>query len=107
MSLAAASANASKPNYSVENARQRMQQLSIMETASLAQRARRKLFKETAKADHDLRLLVGHVSMLSFLTIDLANAEQEQKRRSKGSLPGARDDEEPKHEHIETICGGS
>lgn len=100
MSLAAASA---RPNYKVEIAPRRRQKLSLMQTAFLAQEAQGKLFKEAAKGDHDLRLLVGHVSMLNFITLDLANAEKEQERWLSRSPRSTRDDEESEQEHIEIV----
>ena len=78
--------------------------MSLMQTAFLAQKAQGKLFKEAAKGDHDLRLLVGHASMLNFITIDLASAEKEQERWLSRSPCSTRDDEEPEQEHIETIA---
>lgn len=75
--------------------------MSITQTYFLAHSARGKLSREAARADHDLRLLVGHANMLDSLMIDLANAEQEQERWFNKSLSGAREEEEIKHE--ETI----
>jgi hypothetical protein len=100
MSLAAASG---RLNFEVEIAPRRRQKLSLMQTAFLAQRAQGRLFKEVAKGDHDLRLLVGHASMLNFITLDLANAEKEKERWLSRSLRSTRDDEEPEQKHIETI----
>lgn len=76
--------------------------MSITQTYFLAHSARGKLSKEAARADHDLRLLVGHANMLDQLMIDLANAEQEQERWFNRSLSGARE-EEPEVSHEETI----
>ena len=104
MSLAAASA---MPNYKVEIAARRRQKSSLIQTAFLAQKAQSKLFKEATKGDHDLRLLVGHASMLNFITLDLANAEKEQTRWLIRSPRSTRDDEEPEQEHIETIAEDS
>jgi len=65
----------------------------------LAHSARSKLSREAARADHDLRLLVGHANMLDSLMIDLANAEQEQERWYNRSLSGVREQEaEVSHE---------
>lgn len=100
MSLAAASA---RPKYEVEIAPRRRQKLNLLQTAFLAHKAQDKLFKEAAKGDHDLRLLVGHASMLNFITLDLANAEKEQTRWLSRSPHSARGDEKPEQEHIETI----
>lgn len=54
------------------------QKMSLTQTYMLATVARRQLQKEAARADHDLRLLVGHANLLDGLMLDLANAEQEQ-----------------------------
>lgn len=54
--------------------------MSITQTYYLAHTARSKLAKEAARADHDLRLLVGHANMLDSLMLDLANAEREQEQ---------------------------
>ena len=78
------------------------QKMSITQTYFLAHSARGKLSKEAARADHDLRLLVGHANMLDSLMLDLANAEQEQERWFNKSVSGARE-EEPAHAHVETI----
>ncbi|KAH8703432.1 hypothetical protein BGW36DRAFT_369330 [Talaromyces proteolyticus] len=54
--------------------------MSITQTYYLAHSARSKLSKEASRADHDLRLLVGHANLLDSLMLDLANAEKEQER---------------------------
>jgi len=54
--------------------------MSITQTYHLAHSARVKLSREAARADHDLRLLVGHANLLDSLMLDLANAEKEQER---------------------------
>lgn len=61
--------------------------MSITQTYFLAHTARGKLSKEAARADHDLRLLVGHANLLDSLMLDLANAEQEQEQWFNKSLP--------------------
>lgn len=78
------------------------QKMSITQTYFLAHSARGKLSREAARADHDLRLLVGHANMLDSLMLDLANAEQEQERWFNKSVSGAHE-EEPAHSHVETI----
>jgi len=77
--------------------------MSITQTYFLAHSARGKLSKEASRADHDLRLLVGHANMLDHLMIDLANAEQEQERWFNKSVSGASEPEEEQAEHVETI----
>lgn len=77
---------------------QKKQKMSITQTYFLAHSARGKLSREAARADHDLRLLVGHANMLDTLMIDLANAEQEQERWFNKSLSGAREEAEISHQ---------
>lgn len=76
--------------------------MSITQTYFLAHSARGKLSKEASRADHDLRLLVGHANMLDSLMLDLANAEQEQERWFNNIVSGS-DEEEERHRHVETI----
>lgn len=76
--------------------------MSITQTYFLAHSARGKLSREAARADHDLRLLVGHANMLDNLMIDLANAEQEQERWFNKSLNSAHKEDEISHQ--ETIA---
>lgn len=54
--------------------------MSITQTYYLAHKARGKLSREAAQADHDLRLLVGHANLLDNLMLELADAEREQER---------------------------
>lgn len=54
--------------------------MSITQTYYLAHTARSKLSKEAARADHDLRVLVGHANLLDSLMLDLSNAEKEQEQ---------------------------
>jgi len=54
--------------------------MSITQTYYLAHKARGKLSREAAQADHDLRLLVGHANLLDTLMLELADAEREQER---------------------------
>jgi hypothetical protein len=78
--------------------------MSITQTYFLAHSARGKLSKEAARADHDLRLLVGHANMLDSLMIDLANAEQEQERWFNNIVSGSSEEEEENSSrHVETI----
>ena len=74
------------------------QKMSITQTYMLATVARRQLQKEAARADHDLRLLVGHANLLDGLMLDLANAEQEQESWFNQSVNSAATaSAEPKH----------
>jgi len=78
--------------------------MSITQTYFLAHSARGKLSKEAARADHDLRLLVGHANMLDSLMLDLARAEQEQEQWFNRSVSGAKiQEDEATYEHAETI----
>ena len=75
--------------------------MSLTQTYYLAHTARGKLSKEAAKADHDLRLLVGHANLLDGLMIDLADAEREQEswfnQTVKGAAKASEEPKEPKH----------
>lgn len=63
--------------------------MSIMQSYRLAQAARVKLAREASRADHDLRLLVGHANLLDGLMMDLAEAEQDQERWFNQTVQGA------------------
>lgn len=71
--------------------------MSVTQTYYLAHTARGKLSSEAARADHNLRLLVGHANLLDSLMLDLAQAEEEQeswfnqsvKKASKSSSQSA------------------
>lgn len=54
--------------------------MSITQTYYLAHTARRKLTHEASRADHNLRVLVGHANLLDTLMDDLASAEQSHER---------------------------
>ncbi|TVY38106.1 hypothetical protein LOCC1_G006601 [Lachnellula occidentalis] len=74
--------------------------MSVTQTYYLAHTARGKLSSEAARADHNLRLLVGHANLLDSLMIDLAEAEQEQESWFNQSVNKAQKtstSEEPKH----------
>ena len=74
------------------------QKMSLTQTYYLAHTARGKLSKEAARADHDLRLLVGHANLLDGLMLDLANAEQDQESWFNQTVKSAsKASEEPKH----------
>lgn len=66
------------PSFSIRRPVQQQKKMSITQTYYLAHTARGKLSKEADRADHDLRLLVGHANLLDSLMLDLANAEKEQ-----------------------------
>ncbi|KAI9646976.1 hypothetical protein NHQ30_004977 [Ciborinia camelliae] len=71
--------------------------MSITQTYYLAHTARGKLSSEAARADHNLRLLVGHANLLDSLMLELAEAEQEQESWFNQSVRKATKQEDPKH----------
>ena len=71
--------------------------MSVTQTYYLAHTARGKLSTEAARADHNLRLLVGHANLLDSLMLELAEAEQEQESWFNQSVKKASKTEEPKH----------
>ncbi|RAO68250.1 uncharacterized protein BHQ10_004262 [Talaromyces amestolkiae] len=71
--------------------------MSITQTYYLAHTARSKLSKEAARADHDLRLLVGHANLLDSLMLDLANAEREQEQWFNNTVRNATKKAQPSH----------
>tara|TARA_R110002060_G_scaffold76913_1_gene87825 strand:+ start:410 stop:1111 length:702 start_codon:yes stop_codon:yes gene_type:complete len=71
--------------------------MSVTQTYFLAHTARGKLSSEAARADHNLRLLVGHANLLDSLMLELAEAEQEQESWFNQSVKKATKTEEPKH----------
>ena len=77
--------------------------MSITQTYFLAHTARGKLAKEASRADHDLRLLVGHANLLDELMLDLANAEQEQENWFNRTVSGAKaaEEEQKAAKHIQ------
>lgn len=71
--------------------------MSVTQTYYLAHTARGKLSTEAARADHNLRLLVGHANLLDSLMLELAEAEQEQESWFNQSVHKASRPEEPRH----------
>jgi hypothetical protein len=63
--------------------------MSITQTYYLAHTARGKLSSEAARADHNLRLLVGHANLLDSLMVELADAEREQESWFNASVKAA------------------
>ncbi|KAN0086343.1 hypothetical protein V8E54_000031 [Elaphomyces granulatus] len=83
--------------------------MSITQTYYLAQTARNKLAQEASRADHHLRLLVGHANLLDSLVVELANAERVEREQETwfnqtvSSVSNAPSDE-PRHiQWAETI----
>ncbi|CAG8002103.1 unnamed protein product [Penicillium nalgiovense] len=90
MDSASITSNTSKPSYFDSLLRRRQQKkMSITQTYYLAHTARKKLTREASRADHDLRLLVGHANLLDSLMYDLADAEREQERWFNQTVSGA------------------
>ena len=65
-------------SYFVASPPQKKQKMSLTQTYYIAASARSKLGKEACRADHDLRLLVGHANLLDSLMIELQDAERQQ-----------------------------
>lgn len=81
------------------------QRMSLTMTYSVASTARTKLGREAQRADHDLRLLVGHANLLDTLMVELADAEREQEAWFNQSVKKASKPEEPRHiQWIDTIA---
>lgn len=71
--------------------------MSLTQTYYIASSARAKLGKEACRADHNLRLLVGHANLLDSLMLDLQDAEREQEAWFNQTVQKAQKAEEPKH----------
>lgn len=71
--------------------------MTLTQTYYLAHTAKAKLSKEASRADHDLRLLVGHANLLDGLMIDLAEAEQDQESWFNQTVKGASAEQSNKH----------
>jgi len=73
------------------------QKMSLTQTYYVASTARSKLGREASRADHNLRLLVGHANLLDQLMVDLADAEKEQEAWFNQTVQKASKPEQPKH----------
>lgn len=82
-------ASAASPYFESLFRRRQQKKMSITQTYYLAHTARKKLTREASRADHDLRLLVGHANLLDSLMLDLADAEREQERWFNQTVSGA------------------
>lgn len=71
--------------------------MSLTQTYYIAASARSKLGKEACRADHDLRLLVGHANLLDSLMIELQDAERQQEAWFNQTMAKASKAEEPRH----------
>lgn len=76
---------------------QKKQKMSLTQTYYIAASARSKLGKEACRADHDLRLLVGHANLLDSLMIELQDAERQQEAWFNQTMAKATKTEEPRH----------
>lgn len=76
---------------------QKKQKMSLTQTYYIAASARSKLGREASRADHDLRLLVGHANLLDSLMLELADAEQKQEEWFNNTVRKAAKAEEPRH----------
>ncbi|KAJ5320236.1 hypothetical protein PENANT_c010G02570 [Penicillium antarcticum] len=85
----ATSTTSTSPYFDSLLKRRQQKKMSITQTYYLAHTARKKLTREASRADHDLRLLVGHANLLDSLMFDLADAEREQERWFNQTVSGA------------------
>jgi len=76
---------------------QKKQKMSLTQTYYIAASARSKLGREASRADHDLRLLVGHANLLDSLMLELADAEKKQEEWFNSTVRKASKAEEPRH----------
>lgn len=76
---------------------QKKQKMSLTQTYYIAASARSKLGKEACRADHNLRLLVGHANLLDSLMIELQDAERQQEAWFHNTVAKASKAEEPRH----------
>lgn len=80
------------------------QKMSLTQTYYVASTARTKLGREAQRADHNLRLLVGHANLLDTLMVELADAEREQESWFNHSVQKAAKPEAPRHiQWVDTI----
>jgi hypothetical protein len=76
---------------------QKKQKMSLTQTYYIAASARSKLGKEACRADHDLRLLVGHANLLDSLMVELADAEKKQEEWFNSTVRQASKSQESRH----------
>lgn len=84
-------------SHFVSSPPQKKQKMSLTQTYYIAASARSKLGKEACRADHDLRLLVGHANLLDSLMIELQDAERQQEAWFQNTVAKASKAEEPRH----------
>jgi hypothetical protein len=76
---------------------QKKQKMSLTQTYYIASSARSKLGKEACRADHHLRLLVGHANLLDSLMVELQEAERQQEAWFHNTVAKASKVDEPRH----------
>lgn len=84
-------------SHFVSSPPQKKQKMSLTQTYYIAASARSKLGKEASRADHDLRLLVGHANLLDSLMIELQDAERQQEAWFNQTMAKASKADEPRH----------
>ena len=84
-------------SHFVSSPPQKKQKMSLTQTYFIAASARSKLGKEACRADHDLRLLVGHANLLDSLMLELQDAERQQEAWFNQTMAKASKAEEPRH----------
>ncbi|KAI2477234.1 hypothetical protein Ptr902_11307 [Pyrenophora tritici-repentis] len=84
-------------SHFVSSPPQKKQKMSLTQTYYIAASARSKLGKEACRADHDLRLLVGHANLLDSLMIELQDAERQQEQWFNQTMSKASKAEESRH----------
>lgn len=87
----------STASHYISSPPQKKQKMSLTQTYYIAASARSKLGKEACRADHDLRLLVGHANLLDSLMIELQDAERQQEAWFNQTMAKASKPEEPRH----------
>ncbi|KAG8631387.1 hypothetical protein KVT40_000527 [Elsinoe batatas] len=85
------------PHTASASSPQQKSKMSLTQTYRIASTARGKLGMEASRADHNLRLLVGHANFLDSLMLELANAEREQEAWFNDTIRTANRGEAPKH----------
>jgi len=93
--------SAASPYFESLFRRRQQKKMSITQTYYLAHTARKKLTREASRADHDLRLLVGHANLLDSVMLDLADAEREQERWFNQTVSGASKASQEEARHIQ------
>ena len=88
---------ATTASHYISSPPQKKQKMSLTQTYYIAASARSKLGKEACRADHNLRLLVGHANLLDSLMIELQDAERQQEAWFNQTMAKASKTEGPRH----------